>query len=480
MTDLPAAAPPASIPERLLRALAPLAAVALASRHLSDEAWFDEVYTLENFAVGARAFVDYHQPNNHVLFSAALSVWRSIAGESMPALRLLPLAMFAGAVVATGEAFRRIAGESAGLLASLAFATGHAALGHALQLRGYGPSWLPLSLAFLALVCDRERPRAWLLAAAAACLAVAVGILPTNVVPAGVLIAWLGLEAAAGKRSRRDVLRFVVAAAAPATGIVFYLGVLRELASHAAGFSSRWTRAGVLLDWGRATFSDPPFLLLLLLPSLVILARRVRAGDAPARSLLALFFAAAAVPALFVAVSPGVPFPRNLVPLLPLWSGVIAAGLGVAATVLDGGRRRVVGFVALCFLAGGGWREWFREARHPRDVTPHSMYDAYFHWKFHPSRAMEAVKGRAGGSPALALCDGADPLALAFARGPEGPVELRHADTFDAASDLGIIPVFLIVRDAEAAADLHRRLGRKGELRLLEDTGFFLVFDSKR
>ena len=47
--------------------------------HLADDAWEDEAATLVLFAAQdvAHAFSDYRLPNNHMLFSAALSLWWS-------------------------------------------------------------------------------------------------------------------------------------------------------------------------------------------------------------------------------------------------------------------------------------------------------------------------------------------------------------------------------------------------------------------
>ena len=63
--------------------------------HLKDDAWQDEAATLMLFAAhGVReAFGNYSMPNNHMLFSAALSLWWA-RGDSVMVARLLPALMW--------------------------------------------------------------------------------------------------------------------------------------------------------------------------------------------------------------------------------------------------------------------------------------------------------------------------------------------------------------------------------------------------
>ena len=71
----------------------------LVAPHLADEIWYDEAYTLMNFSGRGwlHAFYDYHAPNNHVIFSAMLSLWHGfVLGDqaSVFGLRVLPCLMF--------------------------------------------------------------------------------------------------------------------------------------------------------------------------------------------------------------------------------------------------------------------------------------------------------------------------------------------------------------------------------------------------
>ncbi|MCX7934765.1 MAG: hypothetical protein N3A66_05850, partial [Planctomycetota bacterium] len=94
-----------------------------------------------------QAFRDYHAPNNHVLFSAGLSLWRRFltwCGAPYLFLRFFPYLLFVLAVIATATAFRRFGGALAGGIAAVLFASSHVTLNFAAELRGYGPSWLPL------------------------------------------------------------------------------------------------------------------------------------------------------------------------------------------------------------------------------------------------------------------------------------------------------------------------------------------------
>ena len=134
-------------------ALVLLTGLGLALPHLRDEVWYDESYTLDYFATGnlGHAFTRYHEPNNHILFSALLSVWRGVT-DAAPVLRLLPLMFFLVALVLLAAGAARLAGGVAGMLAGMLFATSHVTLNFALQLRGYGPSWLPVGGGLLVLI----------------------------------------------------------------------------------------------------------------------------------------------------------------------------------------------------------------------------------------------------------------------------------------------------------------------------------------
>lgn len=55
--------------------------------------WYDENYTLINFvAHGPKIiFTDYHVPNNHILYSFGLWLWRRLLGDELIVSRLFSL-----------------------------------------------------------------------------------------------------------------------------------------------------------------------------------------------------------------------------------------------------------------------------------------------------------------------------------------------------------------------------------------------------
>ena len=171
------------------------AAAIIARQHLAHQFWYDEAYTLDHFATGEaiQAFCDYHAPNNHILFSACLSLWRRFLtryGGPYLFLRFLPYLFFLVSTAATASVFRRLSGGAVGGIAAALFASSHVTYNFAVELRGYGPSWLPVVLSLGAAHRFCQTP-GWRAAAAYALAAsCAVGIVPTNILACAVVAAW--------------------------------------------------------------------------------------------------------------------------------------------------------------------------------------------------------------------------------------------------------------------------------------------------
>ncbi len=302
--------------------------------HLRDSLWQDEVVTLlYSSAQGiAHPFQVYFSPNNHPLFSALMAVWIGLfpEGVSVPLLRALPIGAYLLAVLITWLAGRRLGGPLCGFIAAALFATSPVAAGFAAQLRGYGPSWLFLALAlWCALNCERERAGAWL-AGHAVASAAAVAILPSNLVlalaiAAGVLAGrWLPPRRSDSALSRWHLLMLC----SPLLGLLAYAAVFDDLLRFADMDLSSWSRGALLREWLRAPFADIAWIWIPVGAGAVAgayalwRARRlpeeaIPQGLGTAFGLLAAFFVA-------VLAMPKVPFPRTLVPFLPVWFCVLA------------------------------------------------------------------------------------------------------------------------------------------------------------
>lgn len=486
-----------------LAALAVLAALLLAVPHLADQLWYDEAYTLEFFASGGlgRAFGDYHAPNNHVLFSAALSLWAPLAGGAA-ALRLLPLAAFLAAVAVLWLAVDRLAGPLAATLAALLLAAGHVALSFALQLRGYGPSWLPVAGALAAAAMHLEKPRLSTAALYAACASLAVGLLPTNLLAVSVTGVWAAALLAAGapRLTWRTALHSAGLLAAPLPGLVCYLGVWGQFLQQARSFDPHTglTRLEVAGSLPAATLPEVWWLWPLVAVGLAVLAigaRRERSWSPRSPRGQLLFVAAClAVPPAALLAAPRAPFPRTLVPLLPLWW--TAAALPAAAALRRAGQAlgpraalapAAVVFAALPAMAalreadGAGY--WLR---HPRaEDRPQDLHDHYYHHGFRPAEAVAALRDLARRGPCLALTDEADIWSLRRCSG--GAVAYYRAGWLarpwpDQARGRA---VFIVTCSPERARKVAEHLAAvapedmrpAGPPREIRNTGFFKIYE---
>lgn len=461
-----AGAPRSSLLARWAPILLPaLAGLVLARRRFTDEPWHDEVYTLDVFATSVKAaFTDYHAPNNHVLFSAALALWRKLSPgeESMLFLRMLPAACFAASAVVLAAAVKRAAGAAAGALAAVVFVSLHVTLNYALQLRGYGPSWLAVSGALWAAAAWRATPRPAFLCAFAACAAIAVGILPTNLLPSLAIGAW-----AAARGPRRLAGGFL---AAPLAGFVAYVGVLPQLASHASAFQPGLTRLGVLGEWGRFLFLEDTTIVIALATCAFLALRRREEPRPPAEPVDGVLLALPLCVLAFLLMRHA-PYGRVIVPALPL----LAASTGVSGVAIlkrFSGKyvAHAVGGLAVALVLYAAIRD---ERLKPPARPVNTIGAQYFHEGFRPSAAVAAAAAL-GSGPVLVLADDADLLALASAARSEPRLDVRFAGTF-AERATGTIAVIAI--DDAAAMRIALALGLRG-LEPVADTGFFKVWRS--
>lgn len=325
-----------SRPALLILTLCLLEAVALfnALPRINEAIWQDEALTLIDASKGGmiRPFTVYESPNNHVLFSSMMAGWFTLFpnGGDVSTLRLLPLSLFIAAVPVTFVAATRLGGPLCAILASLMFASSTVSSNFATQLRGYGPSWLFISLMFLcAMNSLNSRPIAWRIGYVLSCVA-AIAMLPSNfflalVVSAGVSLSFLLSPA---RRCAGARMGFAVLWAAPFLGLLVYSAVWRDLWRYAGVNFSSWTRLGLAQNWLQSTLSDIVLLLpLIVAGALVALFQlyafwRGKGGKVPEAVLLSLCLLAGFAGILLT--MPTVPFPRNLVPLLPVWFAVIA------------------------------------------------------------------------------------------------------------------------------------------------------------
>jgi len=201
---------------------------------LGGQLWYDEAYTLLAYVhTGpAYALTHYTVPNNHILYSAFLGLLP--AGPDW--LYRLPSLVFALAtVLLTGRVARRLVGpavspRAVSMLVLGLYLASPAFLALAPAIRGYGPSMLAAIACFSMVVGDLPPSRRWAVGYALIG-AIAIGILPTNVIFLAVF-AWvhIGRFRRAPTVERGSLWRLLAPhAAAAVLGGLVYLPVLDDL-----------------------------------------------------------------------------------------------------------------------------------------------------------------------------------------------------------------------------------------------------------
>lgn len=456
--------------------------------HLGDELWWDEVLTRTRYATGDAfaAFRDYSEPNNHILFSVWLSLWiwldAHLRGVMLvQCLLTLPLLM--------GTA-SRLAGRRVAVVAGLLFVCSSITPTFALQLRGYGASWIPLLLALYALLRRSEGGGwGWLLLYAGS-VTVAIGIVPTNALACAVLVAWYLL------RPRPWGERALVLLA-PALGLLVYVPVWGDLLDHMRGFKAHQTRGQLLAAWLLGLGQDFWPLLGAMAGGLWLIARRINRPlgrvRGIARQRLAFVGAAFGAPVMALQLLQNTPFPRTLVPALPFFCIAIAIPLG-ALCVAAARRSRALGLTIAILIGLCGLRAATRPRVPSTEPRPQTLTEAYYHRAFRPSQvAREQIRLEAAGPPPLLFTGRSDPLALswaqrnlALARGKppraHPPLLVVGGSEFQKLSlpdDLRGRRVVVVSHDDASALKVSESLRLKLETppELVSDTGFFKLYE---
>jgi hypothetical protein len=316
--------------ERSLLFVAIAAAVFPVLPHLGDLVWQDEAYTLLRFCTRGwmYPFTDYHLPNNHVLPSAGLSSWWK-PGDSPAHIRVPLLIAYILSVLLLARTVMRRFGTVEAAAVLLVFASGSIVPAFALQLRAYGLSWLFVVImlaAFIDYLGSSRRLAATVYSLAGSALLVCV---PSNVVVIAVFVLAGSLYSLLMKESLVESLkRAAVLAFGPMLGTIAYIGIWRHVVAATGHAFGDWDRAQLLKEFFGTLLADRLVYLPLVGVGLFGAWRGVLQGQEDARMVAAMAVSVALVPVVFVIIAPAVPFPRTLVPLMPM----VAFVLGLAVT----------------------------------------------------------------------------------------------------------------------------------------------------
>ena len=407
--------------------------IALAGTFLDRDLWYDEAYTLGNFVkLGFfGVFTDYHAPNNHMVFTALLTVALDLCNLlNLPVwcLRLLPLSCSAAAVGVLYCAVRDWRGRYAALWAALLLCTSQFFLNFCCQLRGYSLSALWTSLAlFLGLRIVR-RPTTACIAGYAVVSVLAVGTVPTNLVVFVFLGAWCVLALLRGGHLSQlgGKLASGVLVLAPPAGMGWYLrnGTLREQFFGHLGhgrenvLSPVGSATNLIAQLGHAVCVDFLWLLPLAAFGVLVLVLRESEATRERRWEVPLMFAAAAGPLLAsLAVSL---FPRNLYPMLPWWYALLGVCLEESSTWLIArrpGLHSALRALLPLLVTLACVRQLSIESRYEERFEgerPQGAYYQYYQARFHPTTVVSYLAQVDARDRVIAFQDESDTVALEF------------------------------------------------------------------
>ncbi|MFH0910741.1 MAG: hypothetical protein V1918_04465, partial [Planctomycetota bacterium] len=377
---------------------------------------------------------------------------------------------------------------------------------------GYNPSWIPITLAWIALAAHLRKPGWGSAVLYSACAVTAVGILPMTIFPFGVLALWAVLVSLPGRPWRHPalVLRLFWIGAIPFAGLAWYLGDFSSFLRHAKVIESTLTTSGLLYEWLNATRRDIWWLLPFAGAGLVFLAREARrdASWSPAspRGRLLFVIACLAGPPVFLGLMPRAPFTRHLVPLLPLWYGGLGILMASFVRILLRWRPMVARAVQVLLLvllfATATVREQDEAGylrHHTDEEKPIDLYYQYFHHAFHPSVVVEILNEIALQQPTAVFMDDSDLWSTRWilkehyrgrlGSGGEGAAYFLYYQ--DSKLTKGVLPtlvqgrrVLLLTRSAALAKKMRDELYALGEgavplsePKILLSTGYFKIFD---
>ncbi|WP_319525627.1 hypothetical protein [uncultured Desulfosarcina sp.] len=382
---------------------------------MTDELWQDEVYTLVHFASKGffYPFLDYHLPNNHMLFSALLAKWW-FPGCSTIYLRTLPLCIFLITLIIYPFVATRIAGRSAAFFALFFFGVSPITQNFALQIRGYSVSWLPILISLLSLATYVQNGIWYWGLAYVFASAISVAIIPTNIFFCGIFVVWGWIQILFdSKRKFNDYIsRLTIITIGPLLGFIAYAYVLNDFFSLSQKKISPWRWLAILKHWFWATSFDFIFFLPVIGFGFILLFKKtLRKNDFSVGEIstnLSLIVSTFFIVAIWVVIFPNPPFPRNFVPFLPVWFLMAGYLASLGFDCLFHNKPHASKFILLVLMAISIFSIIHRNNSTFSKINtefPQDLRRQYYHENFYPSQAAFLLKKMAGNGSLSVLTD---------------------------------------------------------------------------
>lgn len=448
--------------------------------HLGDAIWQDESYTLLNFSSRGfyYPFTVYPIPNNHVLLSALLSQWWS-PGDAVPHLRFPFLLAYMATLGTLGWAAYRSFGTLAAIACVLLFAGSTIATSFAVQLRGYGLSWLSVALMLWALpaYAVHRRWRHILIYNAAAWVLLA--LIPTNLIVYAVCASWgcvlVWQNSLPALEKIKQSLTIVMG---PLFGLFAYMHIWQQILEASGHAYSDWERWDAYAEFARVFLSDWWLCLPLFFWGIYRLCADAN-GERTARAGLALLVALVVIPLLFLFGAKQPLFPRSLVTLLPIVC--VIAGLLASRALRQQDDASHRGLIVLVLLAAGSL--WMRSmgmgCTAASDVSrPGNLCEQYYQQNYHPAAIASFIIDHSFGHP-LIVSSYEAMFALGFLdTNYRLELDLQDSNSYLAASKGAVLPLpWIVTSGNEQLSDFSSRLGLNARFyRQALDTGYFRLY----
>jgi len=383
----------------------------LSASGLAAEVWLDEGLTLSLFVSKGPGYIltSYYIPNNHILYNLLLWPLYALGGgwdAPMPLLRSLSLAAALAGIVFLYKAMERWAGEPEAVLAAAFLGLSHSYIIFSTQLRGYPMSAALVALGLFFLTRMTERNALRCMGSFAVTAVVAVGVLPTNLVP----FVCMGLFFFLCKPKIKQSWLLPIA---PFAGFVWYVRVIDAFVHNLQYGYGKTSALQVAQSLLLAALADIwwawPCIALGLAAAAARKRARARAGSVRREMLFHVIVFGAILAAL---LRPGkAPFPRTFFPMLPLVFASLALICGRGLSVLRRSKtsRKFLLRAALAVSAVAVAREcvyprWFRA--HFADRLPQGLYHQWFRVDYKPSEVIKFINAvGARSKPVVCVAD---------------------------------------------------------------------------
>jgi hypothetical protein len=444
--------------------------------HLYDAIWQDEAYTLLQFAAHGffYPFTDYHLPNNHPLLSSLLSALWS-PGDSVVALRWPFLAAFVASSLILAWITKRLAGDIAASLAVIFFSFGTVTENFALQLRGYGISWLFVTLMMASLLSYCHSGKRIVAIIYGFSGAILLAIVPTNIITCLVIMTWGTVLLLHQRIEYFDkALRLCAVYILPMFGLLAYIMIWSQVMTASGRSFSDWSKIGALSEFYLSYLAEfIVFIPFVLLGAIVFVRQRTE----NTKSLGWLAAGLILVPFIFVAVMKNAPFPRNFLPLIPLISLVLAVFAEKGLMVACIKERTVLFFVVVMTILVVGLRfsGWGCQKVATLDSVSNLCHPYYQH-DYRPESVATFLANRPEGASSLVLTDFEGLYALMFLNVNYNlGLNLAHYKGVNLSQSPSALP-WIVLGGRIDRALTAKIVDRQIDYRLQFDSGYFKVY----